>query len=153
MGLSSFDVMEWTREHRTFVVEHFFRTGSVTAALRKFRIHFHLKCSVALPSRSSVYGWIYKFQTSGSVARKARVKTPNKVRTPENIGAVKQSVNQSPVRSARKHALALGLSSRTVRRILHYDLKMQFVVFNCVKSWQILFEEFQNAVYETIYVL
>jgi hypothetical protein len=91
-----------------------------------------------------VYGWISKFQTSGSVARKTRVKTPHKVRTPENIGAVKQSVNQSPMRSARKHALALGLSSRTVRRILHYDLS--FHPYKMMVVQQLHHRDYENRV-------
>lgn len=36
---------------------------------------------------------------------------------------MRHSVVQSPTRSAHKHAYALGLSDRTVRRILHTDLK------------------------------
>lgn len=44
-------------------------------------------------------------------------------RTPENVERVKQAVLQSPKRSARKHASALRISDRTLRRILHQDLK------------------------------
>ena len=38
------------------------------------------------------------------------------------IEAVRASVLRSPRRSARKHASALGLSNRSVRRIIHDDL-------------------------------
>lgn len=37
---------------------------------------------------------------------------------------MKASVEQSPQRSARKHAAALQLSDRSVRRILHNEFKM-----------------------------
>ena len=43
---------------------------------------------------------------------------------PENVEAVRASIQQSPKRSAYKHAMALGISSRILRRILHADLKL-----------------------------
>jgi hypothetical protein len=46
------------------------------------------------------------------------------VRTPYNIARVLASVSSSPRRSARKHAQALGMSDRSVRRILHGDLSL-----------------------------
>ncbi|GBN45007.1 hypothetical protein AVEN_56204-1 [Araneus ventricosus] len=48
---------------------------------------------------------------------------PRHVRTPENVAAVRDAVTQSPRRSARKQASALRLSQRSLRRILHGDLK------------------------------
>jgi phosphotransacetylase len=45
------------------------------------------------------------------------------VRTPENVETVRSSIQQSPKHSARKHATALGISSRSLR-ILHADLKL-----------------------------
>ena len=44
------------------------------------------------------------------------------IRSPENIEAVRASMLRSPRRSARKHASALGLTDRSVSRILHEDL-------------------------------
>ncbi|GFT99808.1 DUF4817 domain-containing protein [Nephila pilipes] len=43
--------------------------------------------------------------------------------TPENVERVPKVVLKSPKRSACKYATALQLSDRTVRRILHEDLK------------------------------
>ena len=43
---------------------------------------------------------------------------------PENVEAVRASIQQLPKRSARKHAMAMGLSNRNLRRILHADLKL-----------------------------
>jgi len=40
---------------------------------------------------------------------------------PENVQMVKASIEQSPRRSARKHAAALGISDRSVRRMLHQE--------------------------------
>ena len=114
--------MEWTAEHRAFVVEFYFRLGgSTVGALRKFRAHFKINRNVSLPSRKTVKRWVAKFRSSGSTGAKRRV-SPSKVRTPESVEKVKISIERSPMRSASKHALALGMSDRTVRRILHRDL-------------------------------
>ncbi|GFT37526.1 DUF4817 domain-containing protein [Nephila pilipes] len=43
--------------------------------------------------------------------------------TPENAEKVRKAVLKSPKRSPIKYAVALRLSYRTVRRILHEDLK------------------------------
>jgi len=44
------------------------------------------------------------------------------VRTPENIGRVREAFDRSPRRSAVRHATTLGITPRSVRRILHNDL-------------------------------
>jgi hypothetical protein len=49
---------------------------------------------------------------------------PRTVRTQENVEAVRASIQQLPKHSACKHAMALGISSWSLRRILHADLKM-----------------------------
>jgi len=43
-------------------------------------------------------------------------------RTPEDVERVRETVVRSPTRSARRHALELGMGESTVRRILHKDL-------------------------------
>jgi hypothetical protein len=53
-------------------------------------------------------------------------------RTPKNVGPIWVAIARSPQRSVGRHSIALGLSTRTVRRILHDDLhlhpyKMQMV--------------------------
>ncbi|KAJ4430782.1 hypothetical protein ANN_19373 [Periplaneta americana] len=47
---------------------------------------------------------------------------PRSVRSPQNIAIVRQAFVRSPQRSARKHAAALQLSDRSLRRILQQDL-------------------------------
>ena len=43
-------------------------------------------------------------------------------RTPENVERVREAVVRSQTRSAWRHAVELGMSESTVRRILHKDL-------------------------------
>ena len=40
-------------------------------------------------------------------------------RTPENVESVRAAIVRSPTRSARRHAVELGMGESTVRRILH----------------------------------
>lgn len=68
--------------------------------------------------------WISSVRATGSAVPNKPVRRPKSVRTPENIAAVRASIEQFPDRSARKHAAALRISSRTVRRILHSDLHL-----------------------------
>ena len=49
---------------------------------------------------------------------------PHSVRTPEKVDTVGRAVLASPRRSARRQALALGMSRRSLHRILHSELKM-----------------------------
>ena len=40
-------------------------------------------------------------------------------RTPEKVERVREAIVRNPTRSARRHAVELGMSESTVRRILH----------------------------------
>ena len=64
---------------------------------------------------------MHNFLTTASATKKHGV-SKRTVRTPENVEAVRNAVDQSPRRSAVRHAQALRLSDTTVRRILHQDL-------------------------------
>lgn len=43
---------------------------------------------------------------------------------PENVVRVRESIQQSPKRSAFKHAAALGLFERSMRRMLHKEVHL-----------------------------
>ena len=115
--------MEWTKLERAFAVEAYFSSGrSIFATQRAFRRHFNIAPRGRVPGRQSIVLWVKNFRESGDVKKK-KPGLPRTARSPENIEAVRQSVLRSPRRSARKHASALGLSARSVRRILHEELK------------------------------
>ncbi|GBN67020.1 hypothetical protein AVEN_86932-1 [Araneus ventricosus] len=63
------------------------------------------------------------WRETGSCLKRKSPGRPHHVQTPENVAAVRDAVTQSPRRSARKQASALGLSKRSLRRISHEDLK------------------------------
>ena len=97
---------------------------SVTATQREFRTRFGLYATDAVPDRKTILRWVSNMTASGSALSSKPSGRPRNVRTPENMQRVRASVQQSPRRSARKHAAALGIADRTVRQILHADLKM-----------------------------
>ena len=59
-----------------------------------------------------------------ALKRKPQGRIPT-VRTPENIDKVRMAILKSLRRSVRRHSAAIGLSDRSVRRILHKDLNFR----------------------------
>jgi hypothetical protein len=116
--------MAWTGEHRAFVVEAYFKNSdSVIATQRQFRTHFIVGRHGRVPDKKTILLWVRNFRQSGSTLKQKSPGRRRSVRTPENIAIVKHAVLRSPRRSALKQALALGISDRSFRRILHLDLK------------------------------
>ncbi|PSN55244.1 hypothetical protein C0J52_05854 [Blattella germanica] len=72
-----------------------------------------------VPSRNTILFWVKNFRTGATALKKTPPGDVQTIRTPRNI----QAVQNSPTRSTAKHAIALGISDRSVRRILHLDLK------------------------------
>lgn len=112
---------QWTKQHRAFAVKAFYQTGSYVAAQRRFRAHFELNRNRPVPSVNSIKSWVTNFENVGETTRK-RGGSTRSVRTPENIEHVRVAVGRSPRRSARRQSAALGISDRSVRRILRLDL-------------------------------
>lgn len=135
--------MRWTREQRAFAVEAYFSSNSFVAVQRAFRVRFGIQPRGAVPDRKSILLWVENFRTTGNVIKKGpgRQKT---VTTPENVEAVRQSILRSPRRSARKHAAALGISNRSMRRILHKEL--HFHPYKMVVVQELLPRDFHNRV-------
>lgn len=120
--VQSVAIMHWTKEQRAFACEAYFSNGrSIISTQRAFRTRFNIVPGGRVPGRQSIVSWVKTFRESGNVTKSRPAR--RRVRTEENIERVRVSVLRSPRRSARKHALALGISDRTVRRILHQDLQ------------------------------
>lgn len=114
---------QWSRIHRAFVVETYFKSGdSVVDTQRKFRRHFNVTRGGPVPSRNTIKLWVDTFRSTGSTAKGRPTGRPRSVRTPDNVERVRQAVLTSPHRPARRQAAALGMSDRSIRRILHSDL-------------------------------
>jgi transposase len=112
----------WTGAQNAFAVKAFYKNGdSFVIAQREFRREFEIHHNRAVPSAHAIKTWVRNFEDAGSTLKKkgGSVKT---VRTPENIAIVREDIERSPHRSARRHSVSLGMSEAGVRRILHKDL-------------------------------
>ena len=117
--------MAWHGEHRSFVVEEFIKNGgSVISTQRAFRIRFELGRRDSVPDAKTIKLWVSNFRQTGSALKRKPTGRPRTAITPENVARVRTSIQQSPKRSAVKHAAALGLSERSLRRILHKELHL-----------------------------
>jgi len=100
----------WTGAQRAFAVKSFYKNNdNYVAAQREFRKKFGIHRNSKLPSAHAIKTRVNNFEETGSTVKKkgGSVKT---VRTPQNIDAVRASLEQSPRRSAVRHSKKLGLS-------------------------------------------
>lgn len=127
---------QWTGAQRAYAVKAFYKNGdSYVIAQREFRREFEISRNNAVPSANAIKTWVRNFEATGSTVKK-RGGSAKKVRTPENIAIVREAIERSPRRSARRHSVALGLSDRSVRRILHKDLHFHAYKIQIVHALQ-----------------
>ena len=76
-------------------------------------------------------------------------------RTPENVGRAREAIVRSPTRSARRHAVELGMSGSTARRILHKYLGFhpyKMMIVQTLNEWgyqpRLAFAEVMLAIIE-----
>ncbi|CAI6368838.1 unnamed protein product [Macrosiphum euphorbiae] len=93
---------------RVFAVTTFIECKSIITVQRNFRRQFNIPVGGNVPSRNSILDWYHKFQNTGSVLTTYKG-SQKSVRTPENIERVRQAIDQSPQRSARRHSQSLNL--------------------------------------------
>jgi len=118
-------IMAWSGELLAFVDEEFINNGSSPITTqRAFRIGFALNRRDPVPNSKTIHNWISNFRQTSSAPKRKSTGRPRTATGPKNVAAVRTSNEQSPWRSARKHAAALHLSDSSVRRILRQELKM-----------------------------
>ena len=86
-----------------------------------FRRHFNIHRKDSVPSRNTVLLWVRIFRETASAAKRNPPGRQPSLRTPENMERLRQAFVRSPQRIASRNAIALGMSDRTVRRILCGD--------------------------------
>jgi len=104
----------WTGAQHAFAVKAFYKNGDgFVIARREFRREFGIHRNCAVPSAHAIKTWVRNLEATGSTLKKkgGSVKT---VRTPENIVVVREAIERSPYRSARRHSVSLGLSEASV---------------------------------------
>lgn len=115
--------MVWTGAQRGFAVRTYFeKNRSVIATQRAFRRRFNIPRNNNIPNGNTIRSWVRQLEETGSTLGRGTHGRRRSIRTPENVQLVRAAIEQSPTRSARRHAVALGISDRCLRRILHFDL-------------------------------
>lgn len=110
-----------TMEERTFIVESYFTTNSITATKRKFQNKFRSKA----PCTKAIKAIIKKFREVGSVHDRKRTGRPRCVRSEENIATLRAAIDECPTSSIRKLSSDTKVGSySSVRSILKLDLKL-----------------------------
>jgi hypothetical protein len=112
--------VDWST--RAFAVKAFYKNGdSFVIAQHEFRSEFGVHRNCAVQSAHAIKTWVRNFEATVSTLKKkgGSVKI---IHTPKNIVVVREAIEISPHRSARRHSVSLGLSEASVRRILHKDL-------------------------------
>jgi hypothetical protein len=84
-----------------------------------------------VPDHRSIVGWVEQFRTTASCLKNKSPGRPGTQRTPARVEEARQAHIQSPRRSAVRHALALGMSPRSLRRIIHDDLHFHTKYRSC----------------------
>ena len=114
---------QWTAQHRAFVVEAYFKNDdSTVTSQRLFRTHFNVPRHGCVPCCYTIKEWVQGFRENASVLKRRLPGRIPTARTPGNVDKLRMAIVKSPRRSVRRHSAAIGLSDRSVRRILHKDL-------------------------------
>jgi hypothetical protein len=98
----------------------FAETKSVTVTQRRFRAVFQTHWA---PARNTILHLYREFEEEGGGKEEKRPRVPA-VRSPENVEALRVAMRLSPGKSTRKASRELGISRRSIQRILHSDLKL-----------------------------
>ena len=94
------------------------------AARQEFRRHFQLGRHDPVPSAHAIKTWIRKLKTTGSALNERSPGPRRTVRTSERVQVVNAAMQLSLHRSARRNAVSLDLSRRTLGRILFSNFKL-----------------------------
>jgi len=106
-------------EHWGFRCENIFQNHDSVVTQWLFCQHFNIHQNNSVPFRNTVPLWVRNFRETVSAAKRKHPGREPSIRTPENIERVCQAFLRSPWQSAIRNAIALRMSDRMVRRILH----------------------------------
>lgn len=113
---------QYTPIERAQIVELYIKNNySIVKTQREFRAKNLVRSAPAKNTIKSIY---QKFRNTGTVSNARRPNRTRTMRSDQNIERVRASVERSPTTSSRRRSLELGLSDRTLRRIVRVDLHM-----------------------------
>lgn len=112
----------FTPQERGIIVSIFLRNNSsVVLTQREFRRRFPGRPT---PTGQTLRRLATRLEETGTTRDLPKAGRPRSSRSAENITAVAQDVEEEPGTSTRQRATQLGISRRSLRRILVTDLKM-----------------------------
>lgn len=112
----------YTIEQRVQIVKFYYQNQcSVRQTFRALRPVYGVHDR---PTESTIRRLMQKFEESGSVKDRPTPVRQRRVRSAENIAAVRESVHENPRQSIPRRSQELGLSRMSTWRILHYDLHL-----------------------------
>ena len=103
-----------TTHQRFFIVKTFYKTGNKRETYRLFE----RECRRTV-KRDTVADIIRKFEDTGSTEDIKRSGRRSSICTDENRSVVKDAFTQSPTKSTRRASQELGISRRSIQRMLH----------------------------------
>lgn len=109
-----------SESERTWIIENYSSLQNVEKVRRKWSETF----DKAPPSRQSIYRLRFKFKETGSVKNAPKSGRPRTATAKENEGWIALTLENCPKKSTRKASAELGISPRSVGRLLkRRDLK------------------------------
>ena len=85
----------WSVEHLAFAVETYFQNNdSVVLTERIFRRHFNILRNDSVPSHNTLLLWARNLRETASAAKRKLPGREPSLRTPENIGRVRQGLSE-----------------------------------------------------------
>ena len=115
-------VERWLTEHLAFAVETYFKNNdSVIFTHRICHWHLSIHWNDSIASRTTLLLWVRNLRETASAAKRKPIEQKPAVRTSENIKRFRQTFVGRPRPSESSNALALIMSGRTLRLILHQD--------------------------------
>ena len=113
----------YTLEQRWEIFQHSFENhGNVAECVRKLRMDFGRREAPSVPYVR--YLVKKKVKATGILIDKPKREKPKRVRTPENIAAVTESVCEASSTLIHCRSQQFNNSETSLRRILHKDLDM-----------------------------
>ena len=76
------------------------------------------------PSATYICHLVKKVKETSILINKPKREEPKTVPTPKNIAGVAESMREAPFTSIHRRSLPLNISERSLRRILHKELKL-----------------------------
>lgn len=103
-----------TNVQRKWLLKEYWKTENCERVREKWIEEFH----TLPPSRLSIYRLMDKFDLTGSICNAPKTGRPKTVTTEDNEMLVAQSYVQSPKKSKIRASLEIGISRRSVSRIM-----------------------------------